>query len=175
MALTPSTAAEGISLAFQDVAGIDATGTPTCSLPVGDFPADWATAYDDYAAAGVVLGAENSGGTKSILADAMATVTSSPASIAMLANAMANYWATVAVTPGTPSHGGVAVASVVNNAETLVPLFQAAITVSIAATEDKPWFETLVTNIETMAVASIVWTVTELMPPAATPTIPGGD
>lgn len=170
MALVPANAAAGISLALQDQAGIDATGSPTGALPMGDFPESWATAYDDYAAAGVVPGAENTGGDKSIIENALRSAESSTATVTVLATALANYWATVAIETGTPAHGGTAVASVVNNAAALVTLFEDAINASITSSESVPWFETFITNVQTMAVASIVWTVTELLPPAATPT-----
>lgn len=166
MALNPASAAAAISAAYQDASGIDASGNPTGAMPAGNYPADFASAYNDYAMAGVVPGAENTGGDASILEAALTSATSSPATITTLATAFANYWATVAIDPGTPAHGGVSVVSVSNNAATLAALFEAAINASITDEDSSPWFETFISNVQDMAVANIVWTVTELIPPA---------
>ena len=56
--------------------------------------------------------------------------------------------------------------SVSNNAATLAALFEAAINASITDEDSSPWFETFISNVQDMAVANIVWTVTELIPPA---------
>lgn len=169
MALNPAAGAADIAITYQDAAGIDATGNPTGAEPAGDFPADFADAYNAYAMDGVVPGAQNNGGDASIIEGALRAITSVPASVTDLATALANYWATVAVDPGDPAHGGTAVASVENNAATLIPAFTAAITASITSAEDKPWYGSFVSNVQTMAVTQIIWTVTELMPPAGTP------
>lgn len=166
MALDPAKGAADIAEAYQLAAAIDADGQPTGAAPSGTFPADFATAYDDYAALGIVLGADNTGGNKSFIETAL----ENGVDTAGLAQAFADYWATVALDPGDPAHGGTAVVSVVNDAATKVALFEAAISASITDVESKPWFSVFVNNIQTMAVSTIVWTVTELMPPAATPT-----
>src|SRR5690606_8981802 len=84
---------------------------------------------------------------------------------------LASYWATVAVTPGAPAHGGTAVVSVVNDAMAHVADFAAAISASITSSEQKPYFQYLIANIETMAVKKSIWPVTERMPPV--PPAPG--
>ena len=132
-----------------------------------DYPAAFADAYDAYAAAGVVLGAANTGGTKSIIEDELRNP---GISVATLAQAFADYWATVAVSPGTPAHGGTSVVSVVNNSASLVSAFAAAITASLRATESTPYFEEFISNIEDV-VLTIQWTVTEtILTPSPVPT-----
>jgi len=163
MALNPASAASEIWTAYKAAAAIDDDGNPLETAPTGDFPADWATAYDNYAKQGVVLGATNTGGNKSILESFLRTVTSGNNTTAF-STALANYWATVSVAPGTPSHGGTGVVSVVNDATSKVSLFAAAITASITSERKTPYFKHFIENIQTMAVAQIVWTVTEAIP-----------
>jgi len=161
MALVPANAAAAIRAAYQDVASIGAEGLPTGTPAIGDFPADFAAAYNAYASAGVVPGAANSGGDVSILE----AVLSSGGNITpgIFAQAFADFWATVAIDPGTPAHGGTAVVSVVNNAAALAGTFQSAITASMTSTEQTPWYQHFIANVESMAVSAIVWTITELV------------
>lgn len=128
-----------------------------------DYPSDFADAYDDYATLGVVPGATNAGGTKSLIETAMNSISGNTiANATILGTAFANYWATVAIIPGTPAHGGSSVISVVNNAATLSAAFTAAIIASITASSQYPYFETFLDNIEGV-VSTIVWIVTELI------------
>lgn len=169
MALNPSTCAESISLFYQNVAGIDADGNPAPTLPA-DYPANFASAYDDYAAEGVVLGALNDGRSPEILENFMRTATGNDAQVITdFATALAEYWATVAVQPGLPAHGGSVVESVSNDAMAHIADFEAAILASMTSVESKPWFNQFVTNVENIAVSAIIWTVIEVLPPS-TPT-----
>lgn len=164
MALTPSTASYAITDAYLLAAGLDSTGKPSGDSPQGDYPAAFATGYNDYAKEGIVLGADNSGGNKSIIEDFMRGVSSRSQTITDFAQALADYWSTVALANGLPMHGGIEVVSISNDAASHVANFEAAILASITQTESKPYFHQFVSNIETMAVRQIIWTVTELMP-----------
>ncbi|MBE0470519.1 MAG: hypothetical protein IBX55_13555 [Methyloprofundus sp.] len=168
MALNPQTGADNISQAYQLAAGIDASGQPAPSTG-GNFPQDWAQAYDDYAIAGVVPGAANTGGDKSILESFFSSgVGNSSATITTFAMALADYWATVAVDPGAPAHGGTAVVSVENDAASHIADFETAIVSSMSSDLSTPFFLVMVQNIQTLAVDSIIWSVTELV--GGTPT-----
>lgn len=160
MALDPMVASSTISKAYLDFVGLDKDGKPTGNPPTGDYPALFAAGYKEYAEQGIVLGADNSGSDESIIEFAIGKTTT----VTELATAFANYWATVAILPGTPAHGGISVVSVVNDAATRVSSFEAAIEASMTTKESKPYFYNLVNNIETMAVSTIIWTVTEMMP-----------
>ena len=160
MALDPLVASSTISKAYLEFVGLDEDGKPNGNPPTGDYPSLFAAGYKEYAEQGIVLGADNSGSNESIIEAALGKTTT----VTDLATAFANYWATVAVIPGTPAHGGTSVISVVNDASTRVSAFEAAIEASITTTESKPYFFNFVNNIETMAVSTIIWTVTELMP-----------
>ncbi|MBE0505907.1 MAG: hypothetical protein IBX50_04195 [Marinospirillum sp.] len=167
MALSPSVASELIWLAYQNVAGIDASGKPAPGIPSGDFPLNWSAAYSTYAADGVVLGADNNGGDAGILeAFFKSGFPNSSATITLFATALAEYWSTIAVLPNIPSHGGISVISVSNDSMTFIPLFEAAIIASMSSVEKTPSFMDIIENIETIAVSQITWTVTELMPGA---------
>lgn len=163
MALNPDNAASDIWAVYKAAAAIDDEGNPLETGPTGDFPSGWATAYDNYAKQGVVLGAENTGGDKSILESFLRGLTSRN-NVTEFATALANYWATVSITPGAPSHGGTSVVSVVNDAASKVSLFASAITASITSERKTPYFKHFIENIQTMAVAQIVWTITETIP-----------
>lgn len=123
---------------------------------VSGYPDAFATAYDDYASLGVVSGAISGGGDKSIISNAW----SGPLTVTTLGTALANYWATVALTPAPPN------ISSVNNATSLTSSFIAAITSSLRDTESTPYFLEFVSNVETV-VKSIQWTITP--PPPGTP------
>lgn len=167
MALNPAFAATALTAAYKPFAAIGDDGLATGQPSTGDYPNLFATAYDNYAAQGVVLGADNSGRSPIILENFLRTgLAGASQPVTEFATVLAEYWATVAVQPGTPAHGGTAVVSVSNDAMTHIPEFEAAILASMTATESKPWFENFVQNVETIAVANIIWTVTELLPPA---------
>lgn len=173
MALSSKKASDAIWGRYMRAVGLDDNGEldyeegEWVGVDLDSFQEDWAEGYDEYAKDGVVLGAENAGGDVSILVSALNSVKgqypSYGASIDILANGLAQYWATVAVEEGTPAHGGIEVISVVNNAATLAPAFKAAITSSVTQNRSEPFFKVFVDNIENV-VSTIIWSVTELMP-----------
>lgn len=172
MSLVPASAASAITTAYLAIANLDTDGSALDTpLVPSDFVQAFADGYDTYAKAGVVPGAANAGGTKSLLTAVLSAqaVPATATFVTTLAQALADYWATVAVTPGDPAHGGTSVATVTNNASTLVSAFAAAITASITTSESSPYFETFVVNIEEV-VKTIVWTVTELVGAPPVPT-----
>lgn len=170
MALDPMVASSGIATAYLKYASLNEDGTNNNQPQQGDYPKAFAESYNDYAKAGEVLGATNEGGDASILEGFMRGVSgASGADVQNFAQALADFWSTVAVTPGAPSHGGTAVSKVENDAADLVNAFEAAIMASITTEEKKPYFYHLINNIESIAVSQIVWTVTELMPPSGSP------
>lgn len=174
MALSPSTAASEIEAAYRDFVGIDEDGMPTGDLSAGDFAQAFATAYDDYAADGEVPGAASGGGDASIISSFMNSVPGSdPATVGEFAQAMADYWAGVAVEPGEPAHGGGAVVAVENDALSRVSEFEDAISDSITTELSEPLYLDLVENLQG-AVESIVWTITEQMPNGSTQQFPEG-
>lgn len=161
--LNPNLCADKITVAYRKAAAIGPDGKPNYSAPEGDYPVEWAKAYNAYAKLGLVLGAVNTGGDTSILEDFMRGVDGTAGSIDGFAAALAAYWSAVAITSGAPSHGGTAVISVVNDAASKESAFKSAILASITASEGKPYFSALISNIEAV-VKTIVWTVTEMMP-----------
>lgn len=165
MALNFINCAANISQDYQSASGINAGGLPSGGSLSGSFAGDFAFNYNEYAIQGLVPGVINTGGNIVFLENAIGNIT-----VQDLAQAFANYWATVAVTPGAPAHGGTSVASVVNDAIAKTALFENAINASITSTESTPWFQSFIENIEVIAVSNIIWTVTEIMPPNATPT-----
>lgn len=158
--LTPSVASSAIAAAYVLAAGLNADGTPSGNPPAGDYPASFAAAYDAYVQEGVVPGAENTGGNINIL-DAVLR-SGGNISVNTLAQAFADYWATVAVTPGDPAHGGTTVVSVTNNASSMISVFAQAIQSSLTSVESKPYFHQFISNLQGAA-QQIVWTVTELV------------
>lgn len=164
MALNPAVAASSIWDNYQAAASIDENGEPTGQPPSGDFAAAWAISYDNYSKAGTVAGATNTGGDKSILESFLNGVQSESGSVDGFAAALAAYWATVAVTPGSPAHGGSGVVSVVNDAAEKVADFKSAINASITDQLSTPFFQEAIENIQNMAVSKINWTVIESIP-----------
>ena len=148
MSLDPAGGAAAINTEYQ----------ATILFPqVGDYPAEFATAYDDYAKAGVVTGALNTGGDKSIIEAAVRAAETTPAA---LGEAFAQYWATVAILPAPPN------LSSVNDAANLGGVFAAAVAASVRDTESVPYFGEFITNVEAAAKA-VVWAITP--PPPAVP------
>lgn len=125
--------------------------------------------YDDYAKEGIVLGATNEGGEYPILENWMEALSTGD-NVRQFAQILAEYWDTVALVPGPPMHGGVSTVSVVNDALDQVDAFEAAIRASMRNTASNPWYLEFVTNIQTIGVAAVTWTVTELVPIAGVPT-----
>lgn len=134
------------------------------------FAKDFAAAYDKYAAEGIVLGGLNIGGVVASIETYLTSLsTPDPAAIDNFAKALSAYWATVAIVPGLPAHGGTSVVSSLNDALAHEADFKVAIEASITTEESKPYYFNLIKNIETMAVKLIIWTVIELIPTPAGP------
>lgn len=155
-----------LSLYPEAILDVNLTGSADWEPSENTFPNDFAVAYNTYVLDGIVLGALNTGGDISILETALTGDTET--SISELALAFAGFWATVAIAPGIPAHGGTAVVSVTNNAASLVGLFENAITASLTNVASKPYYNKFVSNIESIAVSNIIWVVTEMVggPPA---------
>lgn len=164
MALNPSVASTAITSSYTLLVGLEDKYGDV------DYPMDFAVAYDTYARQGEVLGAINEGGNPAILANFLRSIPGdSPATVRAFAQAFANYWSEVCITPGSPAHGGTSVIEVTNNALDLVAAFEAAIRTSLTTQEMKPYFYHFINNLEAIAVSQIVWTITEAMPPSGSP------
>ncbi len=152
MSLTPSVAASPISAAYL-------TYTAT-STPAGNYQQIFADSYHSYSiqgqlsASGGVAGSE----VKSIISSFMSGLggNTTPNALAVV---FANYWATCLLVPGA---GAV---SVVNDAASKVSAFEAAITSTLTDSDTKPYFQNLISNIQSMALPQITWTVTLTDPP----------
>lgn len=155
--------AKTIAEAYLKAASLDVNGKPNGKAPEGDYPAEFASAYNDYVKKGLVPGAINTGGDAIILETFMRGVSGSPGTVDAFAISLAEFWATVAIAPGIPAHGGTAVVSVTNDASTKTADFKAAIMASQTATESTPYFGVFIANLEAV-VKTISWTVTEMMP-----------
>lgn len=125
-----------------------------------DYPAAFAAAYHNYASAGVIAGAVSGGGNASIIENFMRGVTSNTNTITEFAQALADYWATVGLTPAPPNLASV------NNAASKVAAFEAALRASITDSDTQPYFKHFIDNIEAVA-KTINWTITP--PPPASP------
>lgn len=127
-----------------------------------------AKAYDDYAKGGIILGADlSAGGDKSLLESTFTVLDPSSGTPANMAAKLCAYWQGLPK-PGIPSHGGVAVVSVVPTFAAVQPTVLAAITNLVkeqAASKQevqKP-YKKLFGIIETV-LKTAVCTVTETMP-----------
>ena len=126
---------------------------------VSMFAATFASAYDDYAKAGDVPGADNGTEDPSILEDFLNDT--SEKTNADFGAALASYWATVKLEPGEAEELD-EVVGVVNDAADFADDFAIAIDDSI--TKDlgtPPYYDVLISNIEEV-VKQITWIVTEL-------------
>lgn len=163
MSLNASGCASDLWVLLQGCAALNSDGSPKPmgTQPVGDYALGFATIYNDYAKGGVIAGAMNSGGDASIIEAATRRESAlDPADYAM---ALAQFWSTVGIDPGSPAHGGSSVASVTNNAMAQVGAFLSAIQASMTTEEKKPYYLHYIQNLEN-AVKSITWQVTEIMP-----------
>ena len=122
-----------------------------------------AKAYDDYAKGGVILGADlSAGGDKSLLESAFTVCEPSSGTAANMATMLCAYWQGLPK-PGIPSHGGVAVVSVVPTFAAAQPAVLAAITGCITTQEVQKPYKKLFGAIENVLKTAIC-TVTETMP-----------
>jgi len=185
MALNAAQCADGLlgaiaGYAYMNYDGTfisDENGKPKIqqhSLNISDYASQFADAYHMYASQGLVLGATNGDGEKSILASMIedcASYGSAIENIQRLAQGFADYWATVCVTPGSPAHGGTSVVGVVNDSQTRVNQYYDAIVSSYRNYDDKPYFYDFVMNIESV-VKTVIWTVSEVIPDQGVKTFP---
>lgn len=122
-----------------------------------------AKAYDDYAKGGVILGADlSAGGDKSLLESAFTVCEPSSGTVANMATKLCAYWQGLPKS-GIPSHGGVAVVSVVPTFAAAQPAVLAAITGCITTQEVQKPYKKLFGAIENVLKTAIC-TVTETMP-----------
>lgn len=141
---------DSIVVLWKDTSGV------TESKPDG-YPAGFAGAYEDYGSQGEVNpAAVNEGGNPSAIESFLS---GGGGSITDFAQAFVDYWLPVALTPGEPQQG-VAVASIVNDADAHLADFEAAIQASMTDQETKPYFEHFILNVEGV-VKTILWTITE--------------
>lgn len=122
-----------------------------------------AKAYDDYAKGGIILGADlSAGGDKSLLESAFSVLDPSSGTPANMAAKLCAYWQGLPK-PGIPSHGGVAVVSVVPTFAAAQAGVLAAIMVCVTTNEVQKPYKKLFGDIETV-LKTAVCTVTETMP-----------
>lgn len=132
-----------------------------------------AKAYDDYAKGGVILGADlSAGGDKSLLESAFTVLDPSSGTPANMAAKLCAYWQGLPK-PGIPSHGGVAVVSVIPTFTAIQAAVLAVIMACVTTREVQKPYKKLFGDIETV-LKTAVCTVTETMPttppsPAAFP------
>lgn len=143
-------------------------GTPVPFIRT--FHTFFAKNYNDYARGGEVKGAIvksepffNQGGEYSILETYFESLITGD-NVRQFAQKLAEYWNTVSLVPGPPMHGGIQTVKVVNDALQQVDAFEAAIRASMMNTAANPWYLNFVTNVQTIGVAAVTWTVTELIP-----------
>ena len=122
-----------------------------------------AKAYDDYAKGGIILGADlSAGGDKSLLESAFSVLDPSSGTPANMAAKLCAYWQGLPK-PGIPSHGGVAVVSVVPTFAAAQAGVLAAIMACDTTNEVQKPYKKLFGDIETV-LKTAVCTVTETMP-----------
>lgn len=122
-----------------------------------------AKAYDDYAKGGIILGADlSAGGDKSLLESAFSVLAPSSGTPANMAAKLCAYWQGLPK-PGIPSHGGVAVVSVVPTFPAAQAGVLAAIMACVTTNEVQKPYKKLFGDIETV-LKTAVCTVTETMP-----------
>lgn len=122
-----------------------------------------AKAYDDYAKGGIILGADlSAGGDKSLLESAFSVLDPSSGTPANMAAKLCAYWQGLPK-PGIPSHGGVAVVSVVPTFAAAQAGVLATIMACITTSEVQKPYKKLFGDIETV-LKTAVCTVTETMP-----------
>lgn len=122
-----------------------------------------AKAYDDYAKGGIILGADlSTGGDKSLLESAFSVLDPSSGTPANMAAKLCAYWQGLPK-PGIPSHGGVAVVSVVPTFAAAQAGVLVAVMACITTNEVQKPYKKLFGDIEAV-LKTAVCTVTETMP-----------
>jgi len=155
---TPSTNIVNEQIARND-------GSTTFLSPT-ELSVKFAEYYDLYARQGILLGGNLAvGGTKSILEAGFISDNTS-ATVNNIAAAICGYWATN-ITPGIPTHGGVAVQSVVINSMAKVSAMQSAIENFITTEPDLGWEGFY--NVTQSVVVTFECAIVELLPPNGSP------
>ena len=166
MSLDTLSCAQQLTTHLSKACGLGADGLPEKGKPADNssWPDDFASAYNDYAMGGEVLGTVNEGGDKSVLSSFMEGAEGSTP--LEFAQAIADFWSGVALEPGIPFDGAISVDEVVeNNALTLVAPIQAAIMASMTDQLDgPPYFKTLLDNIQAVITGQMLWTVIQTHP-----------
>lgn len=131
--------------------------------------------YKKYASGAIVLGCQldhdlGESTMKGVLSGAGSNTV---ADITILATAIAQYWA-VQITPGIPSHGGIAVVSAANDASSKISALTAAITAIITTTDttgndQSKMYHNLLDASEAV-VSTIIWTIIETVIVSTVPT-----
>jgi len=122
-----------------------------------------AIAYDNYAKGGVILGADlSAGGDKSLLESAFTVLDPSSGTPSNMAAKICAYWQGLPKS-GIPSHGGIAVVSVVPTFAAVQAAVLAAIMACITTNEVQKPYKKLFGDIETVF-KTAVCTITETMP-----------
>lgn len=182
MSLDPTTPAEKIWEAMQEIAGLDSDGDPIFTelneddeeVPIGPpetvfrpdltaeekkeiFAEAFSSEYDSYAVAGEVLGAADGSEDPSILKDYFLDITESSSS--EFGEKLANYWATVKLEKGEAQTLD-EVIKVESDAATKQSEFAAAVESSITSDSSTPQYLDFLENVEDVA-KTIAWTITE--------------
>ena len=131
----------------------------------GDYPFDFAQSYETYSLTGEVKSALHGDQQPSIIEDFLRVYNTS---IYDFATALAEYWFTVLIIPGEPTHGGISVVSVENDATSFIDSFYDAITASLTQEWKMPIYNHFINNIEEIALPDVTWYITELMPNGST-------
>ena len=164
MALDPLSCANDLTDAIAKACGHGSDGLPDPdkSADPSTFPSDFASAYDNYAKEGFVLGAENEGGNAGALESFLSGLSQPGGSVTDFAQAIADFWTDLALIPGEPFNGERSVVSIINNAPSLVGSFESAIRASFT-TEKKgpPYYLHFIENIENVVKDEMIWTVTQ--------------
>lgn len=170
MALNPSAFASSITSAHRSASNLDADlkpiGTPT--LP-NNFSSDFGDAMSLLIAGGTVAGAINTGADPSAIQSAIDSISNTEADADNIGGAFANMMSTVAITPGTPAHGGTAVVSVENDASSKGSEISNIIKSKITDKEQSPPYENLA-DAMIEAIGTITWKVTEVYSNGSTQT-----
>lgn len=147
--------------------GSDGLPDPDETPDPSTWPVDFADTYNEYAMDGEVLGAINEGGDQNALIEFMTDIPQSTGRTPTeFAEALAQFWSEVALTPGEPFAGATSVEEVVeNNALSLVSDFEAAIRASMTTEQDgPPYYKTFLDNVEEVVKDKMIWTVVQLHP-----------
>jgi hypothetical protein len=118
----------------------------------------WASGFLQWSTAGVLSGGGGVAGSEdeSIVESFIGSLTGNT-TVNAFATMLASYWSTCLLVPN-----GTAV-SVSNNAMSQVAAFEAAVNASITTSDTTPYFQHLFTNIQNIALPSVIWTVNRVV------------